>query len=110
MGRGKRKKNYQGHFVQLHDYMTDSKAWKALSPKAVWVYIEMKKKYRGNNENNISLTYKEVEYKMSAATYSKAIKELENYGFINRVRPGGLYKKCTIYGLSSRWQEKNKEL
>jgi len=57
--------------------MTDSKAWKKLSCNAVWVYVEMKKKYRGNNINNLSLTYKEVRYKMSSATYSKTIKELD---------------------------------
>ena len=110
MGRNKQRKKGDGPFVKLPEYMTDSKAWKALSCKAVWVYIEMKKKFRGHNENNLSLTYKEVRYKMSSATFSKAIKELVKYGFIDIIRLGGLFKTCTIYGLSSRWVDVNKTL
>ena len=110
MGRNKSRKKYDGPFVMLPEYMTRSKAWKSLSCRAVWVYIEMKKKYRGHNENNLSLTYNEVKYKMSSATFSKAIKELIKYGFIDIIRPGGLFKNCTIYGLSNRWVEISKTL
>jgi len=105
MGRNKLRSSYEGHFVKLPDYMTNSPAWRQLSAKAVWVYIEMCKKYRGNNINNLSLTYKEVEFKLSSATFSKAKKELEKYGFIKVVRPGGLFRRCTIYGLADAWKE-----
>lgn len=89
--------------------MTNSEAWRCLSPKAVWVYIEILKKYRGGDPNNLSLTYKEVGHRLSSATFSKALKELIKIGFIKVVRPGGLYRRCTIYGLSDGWKAPNKD-
>lgn len=99
-----RKNKISGHFVALPDYMTNSKAWKDLSCKAVWVYIELKKKDFGYNEENLSLTYNEVKYKMASGTFRGAIKELVKGGFIEIIRPGGLYRRCTIYGLSYKWK------
>lgn len=103
----KRKKWNQGHFVLLPDSQTDSKAWKKLSTNAVWVYIEFMKKYKGKNSStvdNLSLTYKEVKYKMSSATFWRAKDELLDLGFLKIVRPGGLMHRCTIYGLSEKWK------
>lgn len=106
----KKKNTIKGHFVPLPDYMTNSKAWKKLTCRAVWVYIEIHKKYKGDNKDDLSLTYNEVKYKMSTATYSKCIKELVKYGFIDIIKHGGLFRNCSIYALSNRWIEINKIL
>ena len=109
--RRRRRSGYEeggGHFVMLPDYMTNSETWRRLSFKAVWVYIEMKKKFFGNNQNNLSLTYREVKWKLASASFSMAIQELVEYGFIKIVRPGGLFRSPTLYGLEKRWEHVSK--
>jgi hypothetical protein len=67
--------------------------------------LELMKKYRGNNRDDLSLTYSEIKWKIkSSATASKAFKQLVTCGFFRVIRPGGLYRRCTIYGISGEWK------
>jgi hypothetical protein len=85
--------------------MLNSLAWKTLSCAAVWVYLELMKKFKGNNKDDLSLTYSEIKWKLkSSATVSKAFKQLVACGFFKVIRPGGLYRGCTIYGISGEWK------
>ncbi|WP_167631597.1 hypothetical protein [Mariprofundus ferrooxydans] len=40
---------------------------------------------------------------MSKATIAKAIRDLEEKGFIERTRYGGLYKQTNLYAISGNW-------
>lgn len=106
---GKKKNRIEGRFIPLVLNQINSKAWKELSTRAVWVYIELLKKFKGENKNDLSLTYREVKYKMSSATFCKTIKELVDKGFIKYVRKnfGGMNRICNLYGLSDNWKLKS---
>jgi hypothetical protein len=105
MGRNKRKKKIPGRWFPVTNHMMNSLAWKTLSCAAVWVYLDLIKKFRGNNKDDLSLTYSEIKWKLkSSATVSKAFKQLIECGFFKVIRPGGLYRGCTIYGISDEWE------
>ena len=91
------------HYLRLTDNMMDSKAWKALSCQAIVVYLNIKKKYNFTNENDLSFTYKEGLELMNKRTFTRAMDNLIENGFIYIVRQG-LLKQCSIYGLSKEWQ------
>jgi len=100
----KKKRNRHPPFVMLTNELIDSKAWKELSCYARTVYIEIKRRYNGKNDGNLSYTYREASKIMHRLTFTKALRELVNNGLIDIIRSGGLYKKCNIFGLSDRWK------
>jgi hypothetical protein len=44
-----------GHFVQLHDWMMNTAAWRSLSPQARCVYVEVVRLYNGANNGFLAL-------------------------------------------------------
>jgi hypothetical protein len=84
--------------------MMNSKMWEKLNNYSVRAYLEIAKKYNGNNERNLSYTYQEAEKYMDRRTFKKAIDELVELGLIDIIRSGGLHRVCNIYALSKRWQ------
>ena len=98
-----RRKKYPP-FVMLPKAMIRSKAWQGLKHYSIRAYIEIACKFKGNNEANLSFTYKEASKIMHRNSYAKAIMELVQYGFVDVVRSGGLYNKCNIFALSDRWR------
>ena len=98
-----------GQFVQLFHCMTKSRPWGELSTNAVWVWTKLMEKFNGFNGDNLSLTYKEVEFKMRSATFKKAKDELLEKGFFKMARGGGLHKQCCLYSISHKWKEAGKE-
>ncbi len=106
-----RKNESSERYVKLENSMTDTAAWTSLSFKAVWVYIELKKKFTYEHGfSRLVLPYSEIKWKMSPSTFSKAIQELVHYGFIRFVEHGGLYRRPNVFALSERWKTKSKEI
>ena len=105
----KKKKNRYSSFVMLTNELINSKAWKELSCYARAVYIEIKHKYNGKNDGNLSYTYREASEIMHTDTFTKALRELVNNGLIDIIRSGGLYRKSNIFGLSDRWKSYDQE-
>lgn len=99
-------------FVKLDNSMTDSAAWTALSDKAIWVYIELKKSFdtRKGGNNHLVLPYSKVLWRMNLHTFSIKIEELIHYGFIDIRERGGLYRRPNVYALSERWKTKSLEI
>jgi len=99
-------------FVKLENSMTNSAAWTALSDKAIWVYIELKKSfdYRKGGNSHLVLPYSKVSWRMNCRTYSQKIQELTRYGFIDIKERGGLYKRPNVYALSERWRNRSIEI
>lgn len=99
-------------FVKLDNSMTDTAAWTALSDKAIWVYIELKKSFdtRKGGNNHLVLPYSKVSWRMNFHTFSIKIEELIHYGFIDIRERGGLYRRPNIYALSERWKTKSLEI
>ena len=98
-------------YVKLENSMTESAAWTSLSFKAVWVYIELKKRFTYEHRfSRLVLPYAAVKWKMSPSTFSKAIQELVHYGFIRYVEHGGLYRRPNVFALSETWKTKSREI
>ena len=100
----KKKKKRYPPFVMLPNKMIDSEAWQGLSCYARAIYIEIRRRYNGSNEDNLSYTYREASKIMYKRTFTKALKELVSNGLIDIIRSGGLYRKSNIFGLSDRWK------
>lgn len=105
----KGKKSSDDPHVRIYLYMMESKAYQILSCRATWLYSELKREWKGGDENHILLSYSKIKErkKLHNTQISRAILELIEYGFIG-AKPGGLFKKCSVYSLSNKWMEFSK--
>lgn len=103
----KSKKDRYDPFVKLDYEMLDSAAWKKLSDSSIWCYIELKKSFSiiKDGSYHLTLPYRKHLYHHATETISKSLKELLNFGFIDVIQRGGLFKKPSIYRLSDRWKQ-----
>lgn len=98
-------------YVKLDNSMTDCAAWTSLSFAAVWVYIELKKRFTFDHGfSHLVMPYSEVSWKMHPKTYSNAIHELCDKGFIRYVERGGLPRRPNVFALSETWKKKSIEI
>jgi DNA-binding transcriptional MocR family regulator len=83
--------------VRLYHSMMKTMAWKSLSCTARCVYIEIEKRYGGPGSNNgqIHLSVREgaAALKVSKTSVAKALRELQERGFIVAVTRGGFNRK-----------------
>jgi hypothetical protein len=100
----------QEPYLMLDHYMMNTAAWTALSYKAVWLYLELRKQFNfsAGGDNHLLLPYSKVRWKMSTGTYVNGMRELCTYGFIRVVEPGGLLRRPTVYALSDGWKTKSR--
>ena len=89
-----RKKKNLPPFVALSREMLKSKEWRTeLSSSAKVLYIHIKHKYVGSNNGSIRLYYSEMGDMMADGTIARAFQELEEAGWIERVKIGtGRYR------------------
>lgn len=93
-----------GQFVALEYRMLDSKAWRRLSPRAVWAYVEIMHKAKMWADQNIKCPYRALQRKLkSSATVRKSLKELLDGGFLHVTQQDGLFRNANRYGVSKRW-------
>ena len=104
MGSNRRNNQIKGQYYPLIYQMIDSLAWHNLSGNSIMVFLQLMRKRTGYNDSDLSLTYKEMEGRISRATLRKCFIELVEKGFIDMMRQGGLEKQCNIYGISERWR------
>lgn len=109
-------KSGQNKFVALYVSMLQSPAYMALTPSARSVYTVIKSQYNGNYNrlpgNRVQCPYAYImKYThCNKGTVSKALKELQDQGFID-ISPddrGGL-NVATTYTFSSRWKSVTQE-
>ncbi len=74
-----------GKFVSLPHSLLYSAAWRGLSTDARAIWLEIMGRFNGNNNGQISLSCREAgEFcKISKNTAGKALKELQEKGFIS---------------------------
>ena len=92
------------HHIRITRNMMESKAWKELSVHSKVLYMELKARYTGSNENDLNLTYSEGEKLMNRLTFRKSIDQLIELGFIRMIQQSWTTRECNIYGLHSMWQ------
>lgn len=73
--------------------MAHSAAWRSLSGAAVKVYIELRSRYNGHNNGDLSLSYADAARLLgiSKTTIKRAFDELTKKGFVVRMREGHWY-------------------
>ena len=94
-------------FVAIFREMLKSEAWEKLGNAARVAYIHLKAKCVSRNPGEITLSYNEMERFMERRTFSRAIRELEEGGFISRTQRGGLYRRRNFFRLSENWRNHN---
>lgn len=103
----RRRKQKLPPFVPIFRDMLKSPAWEALGNAARVAYVHIKAKCVSPNPGNLSLSYNEMERIMERRTFSGALKELEEFGFIEKTQTGGLYRRRNFFRLIEEWRKKN---
>lgn len=80
-------------YCQLHNWLLDSPAWRALNPYARCLYVEIKRRYNGRNNGGISMSYREAETLLGCSNkpVPGAFRDLRDKGFI-RTQQRGKFK------------------
>jgi len=100
----RKSKNKLSRFVALPWEIIDSLAWQNLTNASRVTLIHLKRKVVKPNPGEISLSYHEMEKIMNRHTYSKALKQLEAFGFITKEQYGGLYRRRNFFRLGEGWR------
>ncbi len=84
-----------GRFVALPYNMLESAAWSDLSPAAALIFIELKRRYNGSNNAEISLSCREaaIAGKCGKGTASQKLEELVKVGFIKPSSKGHFHNR-----------------
>lgn len=98
------KKNRLPPFVPILKDMLKSEAWEAISNPARVAYVHLKGKCVTQNNDEITLSFKEAERIMCRDTFSSALNQLEKHGFITKIQRGGLYRKRNYFRISDQWK------
>src|SRR5690349_24677722 len=79
-----------GQFIPLAYVMVTSEAFRSLSGPALKVWIEVRRRYNGRNNGQLTLSMDEAArlLHLSKSTVQRAIAELINKGFMKRTRKG----------------------
>lgn len=84
----------------------DSEAFNSLSGSGVRVLLSIMRCKNGSNGTHaepILCPYSAMNGSMGKATKARAIREIEEKGFIELVRHGGLMKQANLYAFSGEW-------
>lgn len=109
LGRGRRQNGRSAHgppFVQLHYYVMDSAAYRALKSGPRALLLEIIRRYNGSNNGTIGLGVRQaaaalnITDKDTANVYFKA---LEAHGFIKAISRGGFNMKDPSSRRASEW-------
>ncbi len=103
MSRGKHKEKKEP-FISIPSDILKSKAWEEIGNAAKVAYIHILGEVHCPDPGWLDkLTYERMRKFMSEPTFSKAIKELEKVGLIDKKQIGQVKKK-NLYKPSSRWK------
>jgi len=97
-------------FIRLDEDLLQSMAWKCLSPAAMFLFIELKRRWPGMEFGVRTLPYSYVSWKLTHYKFKQARKELIDLGFLIMEKPGGLMRQRCQYRLSEGWKKASKDL
>ena len=104
-----KKKNRLPPFVAIVKEMLRSDAWAELTNASRVAYVHLKDKCVSYEQSDITLSFREMERIMSRHTFSHAIDQLEEVGFIIKQQRGGLYRKRNYYRFIDEWRNYKKK-
>jgi hypothetical protein len=87
-------------YVMLHHWVMRTPAWRSLSVYARCLYIEMRGRYNGSNNGDISFSYREAEELLGVSNkpIPQAFRDLEDRGFIKATQRGAFSWKARFEG------------
>jgi len=87
-------------FVQLFHWVRQTDAWRSLSPWTRLLYIEIRARYSGGNNGDISMSYREAAEILGCSNgpIIAAFRELQERGFIIPVQKGSFSWKVRFQG------------
>jgi hypothetical protein len=99
----KRRDESPSRYFQIHYYLTQSDAWKALSAAARALYVQIGSRYNGGNNGKLAFSVRDAarECNIARNTAAVAFRELVDLGFIEETRHGSLSRKTRI---ASEWR------
>ena len=98
-------RNKHEQFVPLPYPMVRSEAWLSLKPASIKVYVELRSKFNGGNNGELSLSYALARntLHLGNSTIEKAFDELEEKGFIVLTEEGHWYgRKAAEWRVTDR--------
>jgi len=99
-------------YLKIEHYQMNSASWTALSDRAVWLYLELRKNFNfvDGGDSRLKLPFSKVAWRMSRGSFLRGMAELEHYGFIKMIEHGGLFRKPSIYCLSMAWKDVSRQI
>ncbi|MCX5578563.1 hypothetical protein OSH12_09785, partial [Kaistia terrae] len=87
-------------YVQLFHWIRLTEAWKSLAPYSRLLYIEIRGRFNGSNNGDISMSHREAAEILccSGRPVNAGFKELEDRGFIRPVQRGSFGWKVRTGG------------
>ena len=84
--------------------MLNSNAWACIGHPAKVAYIHIKAKCFSQDSGDLTLSYIEMERIMTKQTFARALRQLEQFGFIERTQRGGLFRRRNYFRLIEKWK------
>lgn len=84
-------------FVMVTRGLLRDQKWRKLSSSAKVLWIYMRSKFNYETLSEVTLAYSEMKDMMSSKTISRAFKELQETGFIEKTKYGGLFGGVCAY-------------
>jgi hypothetical protein len=103
MGKGQKKPfDKQERHIQIPHRVLNSPAYLQLSPRAKLLYIDVRIKFNGFNNGDISASLSDLEKRgwRSSSTLALKLRELEDHGLLVKTRQGGIAcmsKVCNLF-------------
>lgn len=101
--KGRSKK--RGQYMPIPYVMAHSPAWRSLHGNAVKVYVELRSRYNGKNNGDLSLSLGEAQklLGMGKSSAARAFEELQDKGFIWKTSSGHWYgRKAATYAVTDQ--------
>ena len=94
-------RNESEQYLKISYDMARSAAWRSLGGTTVKVWVELRTRYNGRNNGDLSLSLDEGARLLGIGktTVQRALKELQDKGFIKMVRQGQWYGR-----IATTWQ------
>ena len=101
----RKKQNHIGEpFVAILKPMVASPAFKKLTNASRVAYMLLKAQCREAGQREVIFPYGHAEPYMNRNTYSRSIKQLVEFGFIEKSDLGGLYRRTNTYRFIELWR------
>jgi len=84
--------------------MLKSEPFKKLTNASRFTYLLLQAQITKPGQTEIMLTYTQTQEYMNRNTFSRSIKQLVEFGFLQKKQRGGLYRRTNIYSLSKKWK------